>query len=30
MADGTIITVWYGNLFGKFFAAAMRYRPEDL
>src|SRR5690606_24995057 len=30
LADGTILTTWYGNLFGKFYIAVMRYRPEDL
>ncbi|NQU11211.1 exo-alpha-sialidase [bacterium] len=30
LADGTLITVWYANLFGKFYLAALRYRPEDL
>ncbi len=30
MADGTIITVWYANLFGKFFVPALLYRPEQL
>ncbi|MFK7694138.1 sialidase family protein [Paenibacillus sp. HJGM_3] len=30
LADGTIITVWYGNLFGKFFAKAMLYQPDHL
>jgi hypothetical protein len=30
IADGTIITVWYANMFGKFFIAGMRYRPEDI
>jgi len=27
MADGTIITVWYANLFGKFFLPALIYAP---
>jgi hypothetical protein len=30
MADGTIITVWYANLFGKFFIPALLYRAEGL
>ena len=30
MADGTLITVWYANLFGKFFIPALRWRPEEL
>jgi hypothetical protein len=30
MKDGTLITVWYTNLLGKFFIPAFRYRPEDL
>ncbi|HVF10715.1 MAG TPA: sialidase family protein [Abditibacteriaceae bacterium] len=30
LADGTIITVWYANLFGKFFIAALRWPPEQL
>ncbi len=30
LADGTLVTVWYGNLFGKFFVSGLRYRPEDL
>jgi hypothetical protein len=30
LADGTIITTWYANLFGKFFVAALRYKPEDV
>jgi hypothetical protein len=29
IADGTIITVWYANLFGKFFLAALLWRPEQ-
>ncbi|MBI4028605.1 MAG: exo-alpha-sialidase [Verrucomicrobia bacterium] len=30
MADGTLITVWYANLFGKFYISAFLYRPEDV
>jgi hypothetical protein len=30
LADGSLATCWYGNLFGKFFVAVKRYRPEDL
>jgi len=30
LPDGTILTTWYGNLFGKFYVAVLRYRPEDL
>jgi hypothetical protein len=30
LADGSLATTWYGNLFGKFFIAVKRYRPEDL
>ena len=30
LPDGTIVTVWYANLFGKFFIPALRWRPEDL
>lgn len=30
LPDGTIVTVWYGNMFGKFFIRALRHRPEDL
>jgi hypothetical protein len=30
LADGTIITVWYANLFGKFFIPTLKYRPEQL
>lgn len=30
LSDGTLVTTWYGNLFGKFFVAVKRYRPEDL
>jgi len=30
MADGTIITVWYANLFGKYFVPALIYRAEQL
>ncbi|MBC8869623.1 MAG: exo-alpha-sialidase [Planctomycetes bacterium] len=30
LADGTLVTTWYANLFGKFFVAVKRYRPEDL
>jgi sialidase-1 len=29
-ADGTVVTVWYANMFGKFFIAGLRYRPEAL
>jgi Neuraminidase (sialidase) len=30
LADGTVITVWYANLFGKFFLAAFLWRPEQI
>jgi len=30
LPDDTILTTWYGNLFGKFYVAVLRYRPEDL
>ena len=30
LADGTVLTTWYSNLFGKFYLALLRYRPEDL
>ena len=30
LADGTILTTWYSNLFGKFYIAVFHYRPEDL
>jgi hypothetical protein len=30
LADGTIITTWYQNLFGKFFIAALRYPASAL
>ena len=30
LADGTLVTTWYANLFGKFFVAVKRYRPQDL
>lgn len=30
LADGTILTTWYGNLFGRFYVALLRYRPEAL
>jgi hypothetical protein len=30
LQDGTLITVWYANMFEKFFIGALRYRPEDL
>jgi hypothetical protein len=30
MADGTLITTWYANLFGKFYIPVMIYRPEEL
>lgn len=30
LSDGSLITVWYGNLFGKFYIKGMRYRPEEL
>jgi hypothetical protein len=29
LADGTLITVWYGSLFGKFFIAGLIYAPEE-
>ena len=30
LADGTVLTTWYSNLFGKFYIALLRYRPEDI
>lgn len=30
LPDGTILTTWYSNLFGKFFIAVLRHRPEEL
>jgi len=30
LADGRLITVWYGCLFGKFFIAGLIYSPEEL
>ena len=30
LADGTLLTTWYANLFGKFYVAVKRYRPESL
>lgn len=30
LADGSLITVWYANLFGKFHIPTLQYRPEDL
>jgi hypothetical protein len=30
LKDGSLFTVWYGNLLGKFFIRGMRYRPEEL
>ncbi|NLC67631.1 MAG: exo-alpha-sialidase [Clostridiaceae bacterium] len=30
LSDGSIITTWYANLFGKYFIAIKKYRPEDL
>ena len=30
LADGTIITVWYANLFGKFHINVFRWRPEQI
>ena len=30
MRDGKIITVWYGNNFGKFHLSGMVYEPEDI
>jgi len=30
LTDGSLITVWYGNLFGKFYIKCLRYRPEEL
>lgn len=30
LADGTIITTWYANLFGKFFLPAFRWSPDAL
>lgn len=29
-ADGVLITVWYANLFGKYFIPSLTYRPEQL
>jgi hypothetical protein len=28
--DGTLITVWYGHLLGRYFVKGVRYRPEGL
>lgn len=30
LADGTLITTWYANMFGKFYLATLRYGPEQL
>jgi sialidase-1 len=30
LPDGTVLTVWYGNLFGKFYLKGLRYRPEEI
>ena len=30
LADGTILTTWYANLFGKFYVAVKRYATERL
>ena len=30
MADGTLITTWYTNLFGKFYIPTFLWRPEDV
>ena len=30
LADGTILTTWYSNLFSKFYIAVLRYQPGDL
>ena len=30
IADGTILTTWYANLFGKFFIPVLRYGPDQL
>ena len=30
LADGTVITVWYANLFGKFHINVFRWRPEQI
>ena len=30
LADGTILTTWYANLFGKFYVATLRFSPTEL
>jgi len=30
LADGALLTTWYSNLFGKFYIAVLRWRPEQL
>jgi hypothetical protein len=30
LADGTILTTWYSNLFAKFYITVLRFRPEEL
>ena len=30
LPDGTLLTTWYSNLFGKFYIAVLRWRPEQL
>ena len=30
LLDGTILTTWYSNLFGKFYVTVLRYQPADL
>jgi len=30
LPDGTLLTTWYSNLFGKFFIAVLRWRPEEI
>ncbi len=30
LADGTLLTAWYGSLFGKFYIAGLRYAPGEL
>lgn len=30
LADGTLLTTWYANLFGKFYIALLRYTPDQV
>jgi len=30
LPDGTLLTTWYANLFGKYFIAVLRWQPEQL